>query len=190
MTLYILFSSLYFLVFPFTNPGLTNETTKVNPDVWKNHLRSDSFIDISNTQFYTNENRLERLNENNNYILILKNTRGCADCFKSINNYIRNLKSPGNIRTALISLVDSTSLERKRNFYFNKKLMPDIDEYLFQFITSDDQTLFEQFKTKYTPEIILVKSGNIIHIPYPEIFEFPSLEISTATSKKVNEFLK
>ncbi len=139
---------------------------------------------------YSKENISQTFYDSINYFIVLKNNKNCMNCFGEINQFIQTIKKTYTSKFIAISLIDSTTLDRKRNFYENKKLMPDIDDFFFQYRNNSNNFFFDNLSNGYTPEIIILKNGKIFRIPYQEIFEFESLEISQDFKIKIIDLLK
>src|SRR5207244_975648 len=104
--------------------------------------------------------------------------------------FVHLIKDSIRAKFVVIALIDSTTLDRRRNAFENKSLMPDFDEFLFQYNRSSEKTIFDKLKTDYTPEILLIHNGHSVHVPYRQVFNYPSLNISDKTQKEIFELLK
>jgi hypothetical protein len=151
---------------------------------------SVSIESISQYRIYSKENSPVQFADSNNYLIVLKNNRNCLNCFEQFNEFARVNKNNLNALFIVISQIDSATLERKRSFFENKKLMPDFDDYLFQYRSNLLTTIFDDLHTNYTPELIIISHGKISLIPYTRIFDYPSLNISIQTQFKISELLK
>ena len=143
-----------------------------------------------NPNIYSRENYSRQFSVTENYLIVLKNSRSCSDCFRDINNYVRNIKADLRAKFIVISLIDSSTLDRKRNYQETRTLMPDFEEYLFQYKNSSLKTFFDQYDTKTTPELLIVRNGEILKINYADVFDFSSMDISISTQFKIFQLLK
>ncbi len=155
------------------------------------HGQSKASIEKGNAftiPLYSVDNQTSYLNDSSSSFVVLKNNRNCLDCFKSINRFVTELKKNGGIRFVAVTLVDSTTLDRKRSFANSQKLFSAFDGFLYQYYKSATKNLFEELGTEYTPEIILISKGNFLRIPYKEIFQYPSLDLSIQTQIQIQKF--
>ena len=183
--LFILLTGLSLLL--FLNSYGIDDGENCNYETMHNSI---SVGEIFNSDIFTYDNRKITLSENEKYVIVLKNNRYCNDCFVTLNNYIRNIKNSLNTKFINITLIDSTTLDRKRNYTLNKNLLADFDEYFFQYNHSSTETIFQRLNTNYTPEIILVNKGNIFYISCSDIFDSRSGDISVKTQFKIFQFFK
>ncbi len=149
-------------------------------------LTSEGFSDF---KFYSGSNEQVILNLDSNYFIVLKNNHNCINCFRQLNDFIKQNSASLNAKAVVVAQIDSTTLDRKRNFYENKKLMPDFNDYLFQYKNSN-HSIFEYFNTTYTPEVVVITGGKITHISYSDIFDHFSLDLSTPFQLQISELLK
>jgi hypothetical protein len=157
----------------------------------KNTLIPDSEKTHSIPPLYTNLNEQIALSENEKYLVILKTNKNCIDCFYSINNQVMKIKSElPDTKFIVITLIDSSSLERKRNYHTAKILLPGFDEFFFQYNKPDALNFFKIWKTYYSPEILIIKHGIVTHIPYTDVFTNPNLQISDKVNQAIIEQLK
>jgi len=146
--------------------------------------------ELLNFPFYSRENKQEFFSENTNYVMVLKNNRNCMNCFEQLNEYVHLNKEFLNAKFIVMALIDSTSLDRKRSFYENKKLMPDFEDVFFQYRGQMKSTIFDFLQSNTTPELLIINKGKIYHIPYSKIFDYPSLNISLQVQTEIAELLK
>jgi hypothetical protein len=152
---------------------------------------SDSTLNIKSiSSTYSKENIRQDFSDSINYFIVLKNNKNCMNCFSEINEMIHANKDSLKGRFVVIALIDSTTLERKKSFAENKRLMPDFDDYFFQYKNTKENLLFDKLTTGYTPEIIVIQKAKLIQISYQDIFEFPSLQVSADFQNKISELLK
>jgi hypothetical protein len=155
------------------------------------NISIDTSIDIKLiSPAYSKENILQNFSDSVNYFIVLKNNKNCMNCFGEINEMIKEYKNSFKGRFIVISLIDSTTLDRKRNFAENKKLMPDFNDYFFQYKNGRENFLFDNLTTGYTPELIIIKQGKFFQISYQELFDFPSLQISSDLQNKISDLFK
>ena len=139
---------------------------------------------------YNVRNNAVQFADTSNYFLILKNNRNCIDCFSSLNDFIGRNKKNIPARLVVLALVDSSTLDRKKNFAVNHRIFNQFDSFYFEYkSTSNAENLLIRDQD-ITPEIILMKKGYYRRIPYSMIFEFPGTEISTRTQNEITEFFK
>jgi hypothetical protein len=155
------------------------------------NISIDTSLDIKLiSPAYSKENILQNFSDSVNYFIVLKNNKNCMNCFGEINEMIKEYKNSFKGRFIVISLIDSTTLDRKRNFAENKKLMPDFNDYFFQYKNGRENFLFDNLTTGYTPELIIIKQGKFFRISYQELFDFPSLQISSDLQNKISDLFK
>jgi hypothetical protein len=145
---------------------------------------------IAKSVFYSKENIRLNLNENAKYLIVLKNNHNCINCFEQLNDFVRLNKNNLKAKFIVVAEIDSTTLDRKRSYYENKKLMPDFDDYLFQYACNTNKNIFKNLNTNYTPEIIILNHGEINYIPYAKIFDHTTLNISLQTQIDISHLLK
>jgi len=128
--------------------------------------------------FYTEANQTFQFSKTENYFVILQNSKKCDDCFRDINSFINSHKDSIHANLVVVTYIDSNTLERKRTFAHNKKLMPDFTTYLFQYHNSSTPTLFEICKTNFSPELLVIEKEKYKHISYKDLFNFPTSEFT------------
>jgi hypothetical protein len=149
-----------------------------------------SFNDLINCRIYSKDNSLNIFSKDESYIVVLKNNHNCIDCFRQINEFAHANKNETDAHFIVISQIDSTTLDRKRNFSENNRLMPDFDKFLFEYHNQSQNNLFDMLQINYTPEILIINHDKIYHIPYSQIFDHATLSMSTAVQIKIGELLK
>jgi hypothetical protein len=149
-----------------------------------------SFSEIQNSDIFTYDNRKYNFNSNDKYLVVLKNNKYCNECFVIIDNYVKSIRKEIAAKFICISLIDSTTLGRKRNYAANRNLLANFDEYYFQYTLSTTGTLFKKFNSNYTPEILIINNGNVIYIPYSEIYDSNYENIGVNTQYRILQFLK
>lgn len=153
-------------------------------------LQEDGAVSISTSdlRLYTPANRLFQFNDSINYFMVIKNNRNCLDCFRSMNDCVKKIKTVRPACYVVISATDSTTLDRKRNYITGKNLMPDFNEYLFQY--DDSKNAFAKLNIEYTPEILIISHGVIHRFSNREIFDYASTNVSAITYQKILDLLK
>lgn len=144
---------------------------------------------VKTFKFYDSQNKAVAFNDSMSYFVLLKNNRNCSQCFKEINHSMAKIKESVRLKLVVIGLADSVTLERKRTVAASRIQMPDFTDYWVTY-NNGNKNIFDEFKTDYTPEILLINANSIIHIPYSEIFSYPGLNITPQTFNKINAFLK
>jgi hypothetical protein len=161
---------------------------KMNDDLPGNDTMSNMIS--AELRFYTLANQPFQFSDSVDYFLVIKNNRNCLECFRSLNDYANTLRADNKIRFGLITLIDSATLERKRNNLIGRKLLPDFDEFIFTYSSSGGNKLTKDFNISYTPEILIISDGKIHIIHNREIFDYGTSDISAETNKKIIELFK
>lgn len=132
---------------------------------------------------YTVKNKEYSINDSSSYFIILRNNHGCNNCYTSLNDYLLKLRNKVQANFISISECDSNSLARKRNLADTQNLMPDMNDYLFQYNCTKDN-FFNNYSVDNTPVVVIVRNGKLTLIPYSEIFEISSTNISSYAHQK------
>lgn len=137
---------------------------------------------------YTIANQHYQFDSSAVHFIVFKNGYYCKDCFTSLNDYVKTLKESYNVRFVAISMCDSSSLERKKTMAEARKLLPAFDEFVFRY-NSSPGNIFSLKPNSNTPEIFILIRGNIKHIPYKQIFDFSTMNISATTRNQISTLL-
>ena len=145
---------------------------------------------VYNSKLYTKQNFPFYFSDTTNYFIVLKNNKNCQSCFSIVNDFIKSAKDSLRAKLISITLIDSTTLSRKIQEAANIRLMPDMDRCFYQYKNSNDENLFSQLKINYTPVLLIISRGEIFLIPYLDIFEYQTMEISYVVKNKIFQLLK
>jgi hypothetical protein len=146
--------------------------------------------EIINSVYYNSVNTSNTFKPDESYLVLLKNNRNCIECFRVINRFVKEIKDSLDVKFIVLSQIDSSTLERKRNLINNKELLPDFTEYCFQYFDSDKKSIAEILKTNYTPEVIIIKNGIVNYFRYDLLFNYRSLSLSEKTKQDLINLLK
>lgn len=167
----LLLSLLHFISFYL----FTNETKAGNPfgEVYT--------IDNTHLSLYDQNNKPLPLDQNQTYLIVIKNNKSCLNCFSIIQDYLVSLNAD-TINEWLIMESDSATLERRRTVYEAKNLFSKFSYYGVTY----DQTL----SNLQTPILILYHKNNFYQYNYDELFGEGINFISFSVQQKIKEILE
>lgn len=153
-------------------------------------LNEESTKLVFNSSFYSKQNMPFLFSDTVNYFIVLKNNKNCQSCFTIVNDYIKNVKDSLHAHFISITLIDSTTLNRKIQEAANKKLMPDFDGFFYQYKNPGNNNLFNMLEINNTPELLIISNGEVFHVPYSDIFEYNTMDIQYKLQQEIFKLLK
>ncbi len=137
-------------------------------------------IDNTHLSLYDLNNKPLLLDQNQSYLIVIKNIKSCLNCFSTIQDYLVSLNAD-TINEWLIMETDSSTLQRRRTIYEAKNLFSRFSYYGVTY----DQSL----SNLQTPILILFHKNNYYQYNYDELFEEGFNFISFSVQKKIKEIL-
>jgi hypothetical protein len=152
-------------------------------------LSEESKKYVLNSIFYSKQNTPFLFSYTTNYFIVLKNNKNCQSCFTIVNDFIKTGKASLHASFISITLIDSTTLNRKIQEAANKRLMPEMDGLFFQY-KDNGNNLFNRLEINNTPEILIISNGEVFHASYSDIFEYDTMDIQYKLQQEIFRLLK
>lgn len=175
------FRSLLLLFLCLMALNLKAESHKLNEETTKAVFKD---------KFYSRQNISFSFSDTTNYFIILRNNKNCQSCFSILNDYVKSVKDSLPGKYISITLTDSTTLNRKIHEAANKRLMPDLDGFYFQYKNSKSDNLFDRLEINNTPDLLIISNGEITRISYADIFEYNTMNIRYELQQEIFRLLK